>query len=254
MSWQLGVYCVSLFLPIWTSQDVESRAQKFLISCWKSQPFKRLRGFCFSSSNDTSRHLQDLLKGQSITGHTSITVLHKDTTCPPTMHTSQVMQTCLVHTHILQYTMPTCSAAHSIPQACCTYTHTADAEHKPCPCSTDMPAAGEHISAHTRSCHTYATQICPVHQHELYTYNTFTNTTFTSSYIYTHSQYPCISQTFCFLIKVLKILVFSETHLYNSSTSFGLSFSFFTIFMDFFLFQQKSNKEQHKTFMLTSYK
>ena len=112
----------SLFLPIWTSQDVESRAQKFLISSWKSQPFKKTQGFLFSSSDDTSRHLQDLLKGQSIAEHTSITALHKDTTCPPRMHTSQVMQTCLVHTYPARvHTMPTCSAAHSIPQACCTY-------------------------------------------------------------------------------------------------------------------------------------
>lgn len=95
-------------------------------------------------------------------------------------------------THILhEYTLclpvllPTLYHRHAVHTP-----HTADAEHKPCPCSTDMPAAENTLSAHTRSCHTYATQICPVHQHELYTYNTFTNTTFTSSYIYTHSPIP----------------------------------------------------------------
>lgn len=64
----------------------------------------------------------------------------------------------------------------------------------------------------------------------------------THTYIHTH-RYPCISQTFYFLIKVLKIL---ETHLYNSSTSFGLSFSFFTIFMDFF-FSVSAKKQQSNT-------
>ena len=164
------------------------------------------------------------------------------------MHASQVIQTYTVHTYPAQvHTRPTYSAVHYIQQACCAYpTHrwlrtqamSMLYRHTCCRAHTKythmiMPHLGYTNMPHAS---TWVIHIQYIHKH--------TQHSPTHTYIHTH-RYPCISQTFYFLIKVLKILVSNETHLCNSSTSFGLSFSFFTIFMDFFFcFSEKATKQQ----------
>lgn len=161
---------------------MESRPQKFLISSWKSKLRKGLRAFLFSSSVDTSRHHQALLKASESQG--------KDAMDLPRMNMSwvtptYVMHTCPAHSPQLLILMSTIYNRHASHTP-----HTTDTEHKLC--STVTTAAQNTLNTHTHvhatpTLHEYASCINMYYIHTTYspTYTTFPNT----------HRYTCISQT-----------------------------------------------------------